>query len=128
MNYRLAVAIEENGNMEKVAENFGRCTKFNICELDNRKKILKTESFFNPLAGEHNGSCQLSKYINQYNVQTIIAGNIEQEAISKFIEHGINVVVAPGLPYENAVNIFIHGKLSSYEIFSHEGQNGNHYD
>ena len=37
MNRRLAVAIEENGTKEIVAEHFGRCSKFNVCEFDEQK-------------------------------------------------------------------------------------------
>ena len=43
MNQRLAVAIEEVGREERVAEHFGRCTKFNVCEYDDQNKIIKKE-------------------------------------------------------------------------------------
>jgi predicted Fe-Mo cluster-binding NifX family protein len=119
MSHRVAIAIEEVGNKEIVAEHFGRCTKFNVCELDEHKKLLKTETFFNPLAGEHSGSCQLPAYVKQFNANTIIAGGMGRKAVSHFIEYGINVITAPGLLYEEALNLFIQGKLSGYEICSH---------
>lgn len=119
MNQRLAVAIEENGLEERVAEHFGRCSKFNVCELDEQKKILKTEIFFNPLAGEHGGSCQLPGYVKQFNVSTIIAGGMGQKAVSNFLSYGIDVITAPGLLYEEALNRFIQGKLLGYEACKH---------
>jgi predicted Fe-Mo cluster-binding NifX family protein len=119
MNQRLAVAIEENGTKEIVAEHFGRCSKFNVCELDEEKKIVKKETYFNPLSGEHGGACQLPGYVKQYNVGTIIAGGMGQKAVSNFLEYGINVITAPGLAYEDAVNLFIQGKLSGYQTCSH---------
>lgn len=124
MNHRLAVAIEENGAEERVAEHFGRCTKFNVCELDEQKKILKTETFFNPLAGEHGGYCQLPGYVKQFNVKTIIAGGMGQKAVSNFLSFGIDVITAPGLLYEEALRRFVQGKLLGYEACKHDHDHG----
>jgi predicted Fe-Mo cluster-binding NifX family protein len=115
MNYRIAVAIEENGAEERVAEHFGRCSKFNVCELDEQKNILNKETFFNPLAGEHNGACQLPGYVKQFNVSTIIAGGMGQKAASNFLAFGIDVITAPGLLFEDALNRYIQGELVGYE-------------
>ena len=126
MNHRLAVAIEESGAEERVAEHFGRCSKFNVCELDEQKKVVKRESFFNPLAGEHGGSCQLPGYVKQFNVNTIIAGGMGQKAVSNFLSFGINVITAPGLLYEEALDRYIRGKLIGYEACKHNhGHNCN---
>ena len=119
MNYRLAVAIEENGDKEIVAEHFGRCSKFNVCELDDKKQVIKYETYFNPLAGEHGGACQLPGYVSQFKVNTIIAGGMGQKAVSNFLSFGINVITAPGILYKDAINLFIQDKLSGYEVCSH---------
>jgi len=126
MNQRLAVAIEENGDQQIVAEHFGSCTKFNVCEFDELKKIIKKETYFNPLAGEHGGVCQLPGYVKQYNVGTIIAGGMGQKAVSNFLGFGINVITAPGLLYEDALNLFITGKLSGYEVCAHGNEHHHH--
>jgi predicted Fe-Mo cluster-binding NifX family protein len=120
MNHRLAIAIEEDGTQEKVAEHFGRCSKFNICELDEQKKVLNKETHDNPLAGQHSSACQIPGYVQQFNVNTIIAGGMGQNAIAKFTQFGITVITAPGLLYEEALNLFIQGKLSGYEACAHE--------
>ena len=120
MNQRLAIAIEEIGTKEIVAEHFGRCSKFNVCELDGQKKVLKVESFFNPLAGDHGSACQLPGYVKQFNVKTIIAGGMGQKAVSNFLSYGIDVITAPGLAYEEALDLFIEGKLRGYEACKHE--------
>jgi predicted Fe-Mo cluster-binding NifX family protein len=118
MNQRLAVAIEEIGAEERVAEHFGRCSKFNVCEIDDQNRVSKRETYFNPLSGEHNGACQIPAYVKQFNVNTIIAGGMGQKAVSKFLSFGIDVITAPGLFYEKALNMFIEGKLSGYETCS----------
>jgi predicted Fe-Mo cluster-binding NifX family protein len=124
MNQRLAVAIEENGPEERIAEHFARCTKFNVCELDEQNKIVKKEVYFNPLAGEHSGACQLPGYVKQFNVNAIIAGGMGQKAISNFNSFGIDVITAPGLLYEEAVNNYIQGKLAGYESCKHDHDHG----
>ncbi len=116
MNHRLVIAIEECvGNKEIVAEHFGRCSKFVVCELDNEKNITKKETYFNPLNGHHEGVCQLPGYIKQFDVNTIIAGGMGRKAVANFHQFGIEVITAPGLNYEQALNLFIQGKLSGYE-------------
>ena len=127
MNKRLAVAIEEIGADERVAEHFANCTKFNVCELDEQKKIIKKETFFNPLAGEHSGACQLPGYVKQYNVSTIIAGGMGQKAVSNFLQFGIEVITAPGLQFDEAVNLYIQGKLTGYETCKHEHGSEHHH-
>ncbi len=119
MNQRIAIAIEDDGTKEIVAEHFGRCSKFYVCELDNEKKILKTEIYFNPLSGEHGGSCQLPAYVKQFNVNTIIAGGMGQQAVSNFLSNGIEVITAAGLYYHEAINLFIQGKLNGYDACKH---------
>lgn len=42
MNDRIAISIEESSNgKETVAEHFGRCSKFKVCELDDDKTLIK---------------------------------------------------------------------------------------
>lgn len=119
MNQRIVVAVEINGDDEIVAEHFGRCSKFKVCELDVNRQVLKKETYFNPLAGEHNGACQIPDYVKQFNVNTIIAGGMGEKAVSKFLSFGIDVITAPGLAYEDAINLFRMEKLSGYETCKH---------
>ncbi|MBX3007323.1 MAG: NifB/NifX family molybdenum-iron cluster-binding protein [Melioribacteraceae bacterium] len=120
MNQRIAVAIEESGAEERVAEHFGRCSKFYVCELDEQNQIHKTETFFNPLVGEHSGACQLPGYVKQFNVNTIIAGGMGQKAVSNFLSFGIDIITAPGLLFEEAITSFLQGKLNGYEACKHD--------
>lgn len=120
MNDRFVIAIEGNEVIEKVAEHFGRCTKFKVCELDEDKILIKTEIYFNPLVGEHNGACQLPGYVKQFNVNTIIAGGMGQKAINNFLNYGINVITAPGLEFKKALKLFVEGKLDGYNICKQE--------
>ena len=122
MKRRIAVAVEITGTDEIVAEHFGRCSKLIVCELDYFNKIIKTETYFNPLSGEHSGARQIPDYIKQFNVNTIIAGGMGQKAISKFIAYGIDVITAPGLAFDQALNLFIEGKLKGYETYKQSSE------
>lgn len=119
MNQRIAIAIEENGAEERVAEHFGRCSKFIVCELDDEKKIIKTEDIANPLAGQHSGACQLPGHVKNFNVSTIIAGGMGQKAVTNFLGFGINVITAPGLVYSEAIDLYLSGQLQGYEACKH---------
>ncbi len=118
MNERIAVAVEEKNNREKVAENFINCIKFNVIELDNNKRVLKTEIIFNPLAGEFDNFCQLPAYIKQFNISTIIVGELDEDSIANFLKYNINVISAPGLLYEETINLFIRNKLNDLKIYT----------
>jgi predicted Fe-Mo cluster-binding NifX family protein len=124
MNKRIAVAIEETGGSEIVADHFGHCSKFVVCEFDDQKNIVKIETFFNPLAGGHHGACQLPGYVKQFNVSAIIAGGMGQKAIDNFSNFGIEVITAPGLVYNDAVERFMDGKLIGYDTCKHEHHHG----
>ena len=115
MNHRLAIAIEENLNEERVAEHFGRCSKILVFELNEKKEVIKKENYFNPLNGHHGGICQLPGYISQYNINTIIAGGMGRKAIANFQSFGIEVITAPGMNSEEALSDFKKGKLSGYK-------------
>jgi predicted Fe-Mo cluster-binding NifX family protein len=121
MNQRVAIAVQEsNDGKQIVAEHFGGCTKFNVCEIDEQKKIVKSETYFNPIAGEHGGVCQLPGFVHQFNVHTIIAGGMGQKAVTNFQHFGIDVITAPGLVYEEALSLFMQEKLRGYDICQHE--------
>jgi len=82
--------------------------------------MIKRETYFNALVDRHNGVSQLPGYVKQFNVNTIIAGGMGQKAVSHFLESGIDVITAPGLLYENALNLFIQGRLVGYETCKHD--------
>jgi predicted Fe-Mo cluster-binding NifX family protein len=127
MNTRLAVAIEEAGPDEKVAEHFGRCEEFKILEIGEDKKVIKSESFFNPLTGDHGGACQLPGYLKQFNINAIIAGGMGQRAVVNFKNFNIEVITAPGMIAAQAVEKFIAGELSGYEACKHEHEHHHHH-
>jgi predicted Fe-Mo cluster-binding NifX family protein len=122
MNTKLAIAVEGSQNEFSVAEHFGRCGQFYLYEINQTKEVVKNEVFPNPLAGNHGGTCQLPHFVNQIGANVIIAGGMGGKAISLFEGYGINVITAPGLKLEDALQSFLQGKISGYEeCAGHQG-------
>ncbi|KAB2908082.1 MAG: hypothetical protein LC102_06250 [Ignavibacteriales bacterium] len=131
MNRRIALAIEEVGEINKIASHFSRCSKFLVVELNENNEEVKSESFFNPLAGQHSGTCQIPRYVRQFNINTIIAGGMGQKAVNSFHRFGIEVVTAFDLNEKEALEKYLKGEISGYEVCAdshhHHGE-GHHHD
>ncbi len=127
MNRRIALAIEDEGKNSKIASHFARCSRFLVYELNENDEEVKTESYFNPLAGQHTGSCQIPGYVRQFNVSTIIAGGMGQKAVNNFQRFGIEVVTASGLEYHEALDLYLKGEISGFEVCSHGHEHGHEH-
>jgi predicted Fe-Mo cluster-binding NifX family protein len=126
MNHKIAVAVEENIGMEpRVAEHFGHCSKFNVYEINDNKEIVKEESYNNPLSGHQGGACQLPAYVQQFGVNTIIAGGMGAKAVMLFQSFGIEVITAPGLNIIEAIKKLLNGNLSGYTECTSHGHDHN---
>lgn len=129
MNRRIALAIEGEGRESRIAAHFARCSKFIVVELNEKDEEVKTENYFNPLAGQHSGSCQIPGYVRQFNVSTIIAGGMGQKAVNNFHNFGIEVVTASDLSFSDALDLYLKGEISGYEVCSHhhDHEHGHHH-
>ncbi len=115
MNQRIAIAIEElPGNTYVVAENFSRCSKFVLCEINPKKIVVQKETYFNPLNGHQKSQGQLPGYINQFDVNYIIAGIMDKKTLSNFQQYGIGVITTSRLQIKDVLEQFLTGKLNSY--------------
>ncbi len=124
MNRRAAFAISESGGRERIADHFGRCTKFTVCELDDRDDVVATETYFNPLAGQKSGAGQIPGYVNQFNISAIVSCGMGEKVVAKFFQFGIDVIIAPGLLFEEALARFRHGGAGGFELIIGDHNNG----
>lgn len=124
MNKNIAVAVETSPNGgPKVSEHFGRCSSFFVYRLDGDNKIVKQEDHPNELGGMHTSACQLPPYVKQFNVNVVIAGGMGMKAISQFNNFGIEVITAPGLVPNEALELYLEGKIKGYdECKHHDGE------
>lgn len=111
MNQRIAIAVEVFAGEERVADHFACCSKFIVCELGTGASDGAFETYFNPLAGQHSGTCQIPGYVKTFHIDTIIAGELGANAVSMFQRAGIEVVAAPGMLVMEALEQFRQGRL-----------------
>lgn len=124
MNTRIAITVEEHSPEEMfVADHFGRCSKIAIYEVDQHKKVIKEESYLNPLQGNHVGACQLPYYVQELGVNVIIAGGMGRKAISLFNSFKIEVVTSPGSSVTDALSGYLMGEIFGSKACSgHQGE------
>jgi predicted Fe-Mo cluster-binding NifX family protein len=124
MKSRIAITVEETlDGIGRVADHFGRCSKFQVYEVNDQKKIVNEEIYQNPLQGGHGGSCQLPHYLNKLGANVVIAGGMGRKAIALFEQYGINIITAPGMNIDEALYGYLNEKISGYqECAGHQGE------
>jgi predicted Fe-Mo cluster-binding NifX family protein len=123
MKSRIAITVEETlDGMSRVADHFGRCSKFKVYEVNDQKKIVNEEIYQNPLQGSHGGTCQLPHYLNKIGANVVIAGGMGRKAIALFEQYGINIITAPGMNIDEALYGYLNEEISGYkECAGHQG-------
>jgi len=111
----MKVATASEGKL--VAMHFGHCEGFTVFETANGR-ITGREFFPNP--GHKPGF--LPVFLHGKGVEVVISGGMGQGAIDIFNEKGIKVVTGASGPAEDAVNLFLQGKLESTGSVCHEHQ------
>jgi len=81
----MKVAISTDSG--KVSAHFGRCPEFTVAEVENGEVVDK-ETIENP--GHKRG--YLPKFLNERNVDCIIAGGMGNRAVSLFEDFGIKTI------------------------------------
>jgi predicted Fe-Mo cluster-binding NifX family protein len=120
---KIAITVEDGPQGEMlVANHFGRCSRFVVYEVDENKKVVKEESYQNPLVGQHGGACELPAYVKQMGADVVIAGGMGRKAINNFSNFNIEVVTVPGATVVDAVYGYLSGQLKGFEpCAGHQG-------
>jgi predicted Fe-Mo cluster-binding NifX family protein len=112
---RIAITVTDSPQEEMyVADHFGRCSRFLVYEVDNQKKVVREESYRNPLLGNHGGVCELPSYIKELGANVVIAGGMGRRAIANFGNFNIEVVTAPGAKVIDVIYAYLQGELQGY--------------
>ncbi len=101
---KIAVASKKG----KVADHFGHCEEFLICDIENNE-IKRSEIVANP--GHKPGFLPI--FLADKGVNVIISGGMGMGAIDIFNERNIEVVVGIVGDSENAVEDYLQGSLRS---------------
>lgn len=107
-NSKMKIAIPTAG--KKLCMHFGHCEEFAVIDVDNSKKIVKTEYVIPP---PHEPGL-LPKWLHEMGVNVIIAGGMGQRAQSLFAENSIQIVAgAPSESPDALVGKFLNGTLET---------------
>ncbi|GAB4366461.1 MAG: NifB/NifX family molybdenum-iron cluster-binding protein [Calditrichia bacterium] len=127
MSERIAITVDESPKGEmQVAEHFGQCLKFMVYDVDDRKRIVRQESYSNPLVGQHGGTCELPFYVKELGVQVIISGGMGRRALNNFNNLNIEVITAPGKKVDDALQGYLNNELSGYQPCEGHRRNCHH--
>ncbi len=120
---RIAITVMDSSEGDiQVSDHFGRCSRFMVYDVDEQKKVVKEESYLNPLLGQHGGACELPFYVKELGANVIIAGGMGRRAITNFNNFDIEVVTAPGAKVVDAIYGYLQGEFQGYEpCAGHQG-------
>jgi predicted Fe-Mo cluster-binding NifX family protein len=108
---KIAISSTENG---KVDMRFGRCPKFKIVEIED-KKIISEKIIENTAAGLSGGAgIQAAQLIGNEKVEAVITGNLGPNAINTLEQLGIEAYQATG-DIKGVVKEFLEGKLKKLQ-------------
>lgn len=111
----MRIAIAKEGGF--VSQHFGHCEGFEVFSIDNNK-IVGREYLVNP--GHRPGF--LPVYLAEKNINAVVAGGMGATAQELFKNSGIRVIVGVQGSIENAMQLFMDGKLVSTESVCSEHQ------
>ncbi len=102
---RVAVPVAE----ERLCMHFGHCETFSVFNVEDGK-IVGSEKLTPP---PHEPGV-IPKFLNENNVDVILAGGMGQKAVQFFDQFGIKVVIgAPSIEPEEAVKQYMDGTLET---------------
>jgi len=108
---KIAISATEDG---KVDIRFGRCPKFRIIEIEN-KKIKSEKTIENPAATQAGGAgIQAAQLIGNEKVKAVITGNLGPNAVNTLKQLGIESYQASG-DIKEVIKQFLDGKLKKIE-------------
>ena len=108
---KVAVSASGRGLKALVDPRFGRCLFFVIVEIEN-KEIKNVESIENPAVSLPRGAgIMAAQTVASKGVNVVITGNMGPNAYSALSSIGIEVYLAPLTTVEEAINLYLEGKL-----------------
>lgn len=102
---KIAIPVKDN----TLCNHFGHCEQFYVCDVDGKNEITSFELLTPP---PHEPGL-LPRWLNEKQVNVIIAGGMGQSAKNLFLERNIKVFVgAPALDPKVLVEQYLNGGLT----------------
>ena len=117
---KIAISATEDS---KVDQRFGRCSKFKIVEIEE-KKVKSQREIDNSAAMQSGGAgIKAAQILGEEKVEAVITGNLGPNATMTLKQLGIKVFQAEG-EIDKAIDMFLEDKLKKIEdptVGSHGG-------
>ncbi len=116
---RIAFSCEDNrGLQSEMSMHFGRCPNYTLIEIEGPEvknvEVIENPYFSNHLPGVVPG------FINEQNVNVMIAGGMGPRAVQMFEDFGIEVATGVCGKVENVLKAYLEGKVKGTIPCSHD--------
>ncbi len=119
---RIAFACEDGGGMSsEMSMHFGRCPHYTLVNVEGND-VQEVSVIENPYFENHVPGV-VPKFLNDQNVDVMIAGGMGPRAIQMFQDFNIEVATGVGGKVENVLKAYLEGKISGTAPCSHDHGN-----
>ena len=116
---RIAISAETNNGLEsKVAQHFGRCPFYILVDLEDTE-VKEVFGVANPHYASHKPG-MVPAFINEQNVNVMVAGGMGGRAIEFFNQFGIETATGAAGTAQDALNGYINGTLNGASACAHD--------
>ena len=116
---RIAISAETNNGLEsKVAQHFGRCPFYILVDLEDAE-VKEVFGVANPHYASHKPG-MVPAFINEQNVNVMVAGGMGGRAIEFFNQFGIETATGAAGTAQDALNGYINGTLNGASACAHD--------
>ena len=108
---KIAISATTGGLDDMVNPVFGRCPKYVIVEIENKK--IKSDRTIDNTAAQMPGGAgiQAAQNVANEGVTAVITGNVGPNALPILASAGVKVYMATGITVKEAVQTYLDGKL-----------------
>jgi predicted Fe-Mo cluster-binding NifX family protein len=122
MMKRIAFSCEDNHGLDsEMSMHFGRCPYYVFVDTEG-SEVKAVQAIDNPYFNNHVPG-MVPQFINEQNVNVMIAGGMGPRAVGMFESFGIEVATGVGGKVENVLRAYLDGKVSGTVPCSHDHQN-----
>ena len=116
---KIAFACEANNELDsEMSMHFGRCPYYIMVAVEGTN-VIKTEELANPFFNGHVPGV-VPEFINEQNVNVMIAGGMGPKAIDMFKGFGIEVVTGVAGKVGNVLTAYLDGKVTGTAACKHD--------
>ena len=117
-------ALDANGLDSRISPHFGRCPYFTIVEV-LEQEVKGVESVENPYYANHEPG-QVPGFVHELGAQVMLTGGMGGRAVTFFKQFGIECATGASGTAQDALSLYLGGKLSGTAPCSESVEHGHH--